>query len=223
MSEFDQYASSWHQPDGPMGALHQIHPVRMAFIKPFLPKEPLRILDAGCAGGLISLDLAALGHQVTGIDLSLAMIQQAEIKSKEQDLSIDWIQSPIQSFQSEQNFDMIICSEVLEHIDEPLSALQHLISMLAPKGTLIVSTINRTLNAFISAIIGAEYLFNIVPKGTHRFDGLIDSRQLISFVEKEGLSLSRLSGISYNPLSKHAQLTRDTSVNFILAAKRPKA
>jgi 2-polyprenyl-6-hydroxyphenyl methylase/3-demethylubiquinone-9 3-methyltransferase len=114
---------------------------------------------------------------------------------------------------------MVICSEVLEHISEPMKVLSRLTSFLNPGGILIISTINRTFLGFLFAIVGAEYLLNIVPKGTHRFENLISSNQLIQSIEREGLSLKRLSGIGYNPITKNAQLVRDTSVNFILAAE----
>ena len=219
MSEFDQFAKSWHQPDGPMEALHRIHPIRMAFIEEFLPEKPIKILDAGCAGGLIALDLAAQGHQVTGVDLSNDLIEQARIKANEKDLNIQWISDSLESFTPQDNFDMVICSEVLEHIAEPMKVLSRLTSFLNPGGILIISTINRTLLGFLTAIVGAEYILNLVPKGTHRFNDLINSAQLIQSIEREGLSLKRLSGIGYNPLSKKAKLVRDTSVNYILAAE----
>lgn len=222
MNDFNQYAKTWHQPHGPMQALHHIHPIRMSFIQEFLSKPPLKILDAGCAGGLISLDLAKLGHQVTGVDLSPDLIEQARIKSDELKLNIQWVNCALESFEPNEKYDMVICSEVLEHVTDPLQITKRLISHLNPDGTIIISTINRTLTAFASAILGAEYLLQIIPKGTHRYDGFIDSKQLIYSIEETGLILKRLSGICYNPLTYSAQLTRDTSVNYILSAQYPR-
>ena len=221
MNQFDEHASRWLDPNGPMRSLHHIHVPRMKFIKQHLDDEALTILDGGCAAGLISLDLAKMGHHVTGIDQSAELIRIARNEAEKRELSIQFDACAIEQYQADVSYDMIILSEVLEHVEDHQQAIEHLSTYLKPGGKLIISTINRNLKSFLGAIVGAEYILNLVPKGTHRFRDFIQPSELINPLLGKKYQLTALSGIHYNPFTSRASLTRNVDINYIFAVTKP--
>lgn len=220
MAKFSSLSDEWWNKDGLLKTLHDINPVRLAFIEEYVSLAGKTILDVGCGGGILSEALAKKGAYVTGIDAEEEGIKQAIAHANAEDLRLDYQCIPIEALDNKR-FDIITCMEMLEHVDEPQEVIHHCRRLLKPGGFLFLSTINRSLKAYLSAIIAAEYLLNLLPRQTHDYQKFIQPAELAAIVRKEGLNVIGLKGIAYNPISRMASLHSSVAVNYLMTCVCP--
>jgi 2-polyprenyl-6-hydroxyphenyl methylase/3-demethylubiquinone-9 3-methyltransferase len=223
IARFDQLASRWWDPDGESRPLHDLNPVRAAYIAARANVRGARVADVGCGGGLLSEALARAGATVVGIDLGEKVIEVAKLHLHESNLSVDYrVQASADLAASEPaSFDVVCCMELIEHVPDPAALVNDLGAMLKPGGRLFMSTLNRTPVAFGAAIVGAEYLMRLLPRGTHHYAQFIKPSELGSLLRHAGLALEDVCGLAYNPLTRTARLSRFTAVNYLLSASKP--
>jgi 2-polyprenyl-6-hydroxyphenyl methylase/3-demethylubiquinone-9 3-methyltransferase len=203
--------------------LHALNPVRLDYIAARAPLAQRRVLDVGCGGGLLAEAMTRQGAQVCGIDLAPGMIEVARLHAHESQLPIDYRLCSAQELASSVGpvFDVVTCMELIEHVPSPAALLAATAAMLRPGGDLFVSTINRTLRSFLLAIVGAEYLLNVVPRGTHQYAQLVRPADLARLARAQGLELQDVSGVEYNPFTRQARLSADARVNYLAHFHRP--
>lgn len=203
IGKFDSVSEIWWDPDGEMGTLHTINPLRTKFITEKLTEESPKILDVGCGGGILSEALAKSGAQVTGIDLSEPSIEAAKQHAQSQGLSIDYRVVSAEEIGHEQagSYDVVTCMEMLEHVPEPEKVIAACAQALKPGGHAFFSSINRTPKAFLFAIIGGEYILRLLPKGTHTYSKLIRPQELKDWSRNSGMEFARLASLMYNPFT----------------------
>lgn len=221
VQKFSQQASYWWDLEGPFKTLHDINPVRLEFILAHKPLAGLRVLDLGCGGGILSEALAKSGANVTGIDAAVEGIEAAKVHAKDNGLAIDYLCMPVEDYDGAP-FDVIVCMEMLEHVQKPELILQQCKRLLKPEGLLFVSTISRTFKAYASAVIAAEYVLGLLPKQTHDYHKFIKPSELASMARHQGFELLNLQGMDYNPFSRKASLGQDVSVNYVMSFQLPK-
>jgi 2-polyprenyl-6-hydroxyphenyl methylase/3-demethylubiquinone-9 3-methyltransferase len=234
IDRFAQHAREWWDPKGKFRPLHQIAPIRMAFLRDELvrhfarpdharrPLNGLQILDVGCGGGLVCEPLARLGARVTGLDPSAENIGVARQHAAGQGLSIDYRVGRVEELAVERPaFDAVVCLEVIEHVPDAAAFLKDCTALLRPGGLLLLSTINRTLKAYLLAVLAAEYILGWLPVGTHRWERFVTPAELDRHLRASGLGAARLTGLVYNPLSDGWRLAADTDVNYFAAAAKP--
>ncbi len=211
---FSQFSQSWADPMGPMVFLHRMQGARMGFIRQALDSSgPLIGLDLGSGVGMVSAELAKLGHIIDSVEQEPDLIAQAQCLHGEHSVSINWIVSEAESFQPKQSYDFIVCLEMLEHVEDPEGLCQKMVSWLKPNGQLILSTINRTNRAYIAAILGAEYWCKILPIGTHEFEKFLKPEELNHYTAP--LICQKIQGLIYNPLEKIFFLGQSLAINYI--------
>jgi 2-polyprenyl-6-hydroxyphenyl methylase / 3-demethylubiquinone-9 3-methyltransferase len=217
LARFDALAAQFWDSQGDFRPLHLLNPVRAQFIAARTSLAGRRVLDVGCGGGLLSESLARAGAQVTGIDLAPGMVEVARLHAAEGGLAIDYrVASADELAQAGPGqFDVVTCMEMLEHVPDPAAMTASLVRLLAPGGALFVSTLNRNLKSFLLAIVGAEYILRLIPRGTHEYERLIRPAELARWARAAGLSLRELAGIEFNPLTGHVALSGDVSVNYL--------
>jgi len=217
VAKFEAGASRFWDPQGEFRPLHLLNPVRTRFVSERVPLAGLRVLDVGCGGGLLAESLAREGAQVTAIDLAPAMIEVARLHAAAAGLTIDYRMAGAQELTraSPALFDVVTCMEMLEHVPEPAAMLGTLAQLLKPGGALFVSTLNRNLRSFLLAIVGAEYLMNLIPRGTHEYERLIRPAELARWARAAGLELQGLAGIELNPFTSRVTLSTDVGVNYL--------
>ncbi len=222
ISRFEALAARWWDPDGESRPLHDLNPVRAGFVAAHVPLAGARVADVGCGGGLLSEALARAGAQVTGIDLGEAVIDVARLHLHESGLAIDYrVQSSADLAASEPaTFDAVCCMELIEHVPDPAALVADLAAMLKPDGQLFVSTLNRTPAAFAGAIVGAEYLLRLLPRGTHHYRQFITPAELARMLRRHSLITDEVAGIAYNPLTRKAWLTRNPAINYLVRAHK---
>jgi 2-polyprenyl-6-hydroxyphenyl methylase/3-demethylubiquinone-9 3-methyltransferase len=215
--KFDALAHRFWDPRGDFAPLHVLNPVRAQFIAERVAVRDAAVLDVGCGGGLLAEVLARAGARVTAIDLADGMIEVARLHAHESGLEIDYrVTSAEQLIASNPApFDVVTCMEMLEHVPDPAATLATFARCVRPGGHLFVSTLNRNLKSFALAIVGAEYLFGIVPRGTHEYDKLIRPAELGRWARAAGFELRALCGLEYRPWSRTASLTADPSINYL--------
>jgi 2-polyprenyl-6-hydroxyphenyl methylase/3-demethylubiquinone-9 3-methyltransferase len=225
-SELEKFNSLAHEFWDQRGAFHPLHalnPLRLDYVaqRAILPQR--RVLDVGCGGGLLAEGLARHGAQVCGIDLAPGMIEVARLHAHESQLQIDYRLCSAEELAGSAGceFDVITCMELIEHVPSPTALLAAMAAMLRPGGELFVSTINRTLRSFLLAIVGAEYLLNVVPRGTHQYARLVRPADLARLARAQGLELQDISGVEYNPFTRQARLSADARVNYLAHFHRP--
>jgi 2-polyprenyl-6-hydroxyphenyl methylase/3-demethylubiquinone-9 3-methyltransferase len=223
IARFEQLAARWWDADGESRPLHDLNPLRAAFIAARTDLHGARVADVGCGGGLLSEALARAGANVTGIDLGDAVIEVARLHLHESDLKVDYrVQSSAALAAAEPAaFDAVCCMELIEHVPDPASLVADLAALLKPGGRLFVSTLNRTPTAFGAAIVGAEYLLRLLPRGTHRYAQFLKPSELARLLRDCGLELEEISGLGYNPLNRKTWLMRSPAINYMLAARKP--
>jgi 2-polyprenyl-6-hydroxyphenyl methylase/3-demethylubiquinone-9 3-methyltransferase len=223
IAHFDSLASRWWDPDGESRPLHDLNPVRTAYIAARAELRDARVADVGCGGGLLSEALARAGAKVTGIDLSEKVIDIARLHLHESELTVDYrVQSSSDLAASEaQGFDVVCCLELIEHVPDPAALVNDLTAMLKPGGRLFMSTINRTPAAFGAAIVGAEYVMRMLPRGTHHYAQFLKPSELGRLLRQAGLELEDVSGLAYNPINRKAWLSTITAINYVLCAHKP--
>jgi 2-polyprenyl-6-hydroxyphenyl methylase/3-demethylubiquinone-9 3-methyltransferase len=223
LAHFSRLASRWWDPDGEFRTLHDINPVRLEWIDAVVGLAGKRVLDVGCGGGLLAEAMAQRGARVTGIDMSpesLAVARLHLLASAQ--LPVDYRELPAEDLAAESpsTFDVVTCMELLEHVPDPASLVHSCARLVRPGGSVFFSTINRTARSFATAIVGAEYLSGLVPKGTHRYSQLIRPSELDAWGRRAVLTLQALRGGSYNPASRVFRLGEDPSVNFFAHFRR---
>ena len=223
IARFDQLAARWWDPQGESRPLHDLNPVRLAYVAARSTLAGARVADIGCGGGLLSEALARAGAKVTGIDLGEKVIQVARLHLFESDLQVDYrVQSSAAlAAEAPGAFDLVCCMELIEHVPDPAALVADLAVMLRPGGQLFVSTLNRTPAAFGAAILGAEYLLRLLPRGTHHYAQFLKPSELARLLRHAGLELEDVAGLAYNPLTRQARLTRGTAVNYLVCARKP--
>jgi 2-polyprenyl-6-hydroxyphenyl methylase/3-demethylubiquinone-9 3-methyltransferase len=223
IARFDKLADRWWDPDGESRPLHDLNPVRAAYVADRILLKGAKVADVGCGGGLLSEALAAAGAQVTGIDLGEKVIEIARLHLYESNLAVDYrMQSSAELAAAEPAcFDAVCCMEMIEHVPDPEALVNDLAAMLKPGGMLFMSTLNRTPVAFGAAILGAEYLMRMLPRGTHHYAQFLKPSELARLLRHAGLELEDGSGLGYNPRTSKAWLSRITAVNYLLCARKP--
>ena len=223
IARFDKLADRWWDPDGESRPLHDLNPVRAAYVVDRVAINGARVADVGCGGGLLSEALAAAGAQVTGIDLGERVIEVARLHLYESGHAVDYrVQSSRELAAAEPaSFDAVCCMEMIEHVPDPEALVSDLAAMLKPGGMLFMSTLNRTPAAFGAAILGAEYVMRLLPRGTHHYAQFLKPSELARLLRHAGLEVEDVSGMGYNPLTRKAWLSRVTAINYLLCARKP--
>jgi 2-polyprenyl-6-hydroxyphenyl methylase/3-demethylubiquinone-9 3-methyltransferase len=221
LEKFSQLAHRWWDPNSEFRPLHEINPLRVKWIEARASLAGKRVLDVGCGGGILSESMAALGAQVTGIDLSDKALKVAQLHLLESGRQVSYRKVPVETLAAEEPgaYDVVTCMEVLEHVPDPASQVEACARLLKPGGHAFFATINRNPKSFLFAIVGAEYVLRLLPRGTHEYAKLIKPSELASMCRHAGLTLRELTGMTYNPLTKVYALGRDTDVNYILHAQ----
>jgi 2-polyprenyl-6-hydroxyphenyl methylase/3-demethylubiquinone-9 3-methyltransferase len=223
LKKFGALAHRWWDPHGPQRALHELNPVRLQYVAKNLRLRGARVLDVGCGGGLLSEALAGEGADVVALDLAPELIEIARLHLLESGRKVDYRLQPVEALAGElpAGFDAITCMEMLEHVPDPASVLRACADLLKPGGKLFLSTLNRTPQAFAVAIVGAEYLAGLLPKGTHDYRSFIKPSELAGWLREAGLELEDVSGLAYDPIRGKAWLHRDTGINYLALAVKP--
>ena len=218
VEKFNLLAHKWWDPSSEFKPLHEINPLRLGYIKSCVDLSGKSVLDVGCGGGILAESLAKQKANVTGIDQGEKVIKIAKLHCKESKLDINYKCLNIEDFlkKNKDKFDIITCLEMLEHVPDPGSVINACASLLKPGGRIFFSTINKNPKAFLFAIVGAEYLLNLLPKGTHEYSKFIKPSQLIHWCNDSGLRLKSIVGMTYNPITKKYKLGDDVSVNYLV-------
>jgi 2-polyprenyl-6-hydroxyphenyl methylase/3-demethylubiquinone-9 3-methyltransferase len=218
IDKFSSHAYHWWDKEGEFKTLHEINPLRMNFIEQHTSLAGKKVMDIGCGGGILSESLAAAGAIVTGIDLAEPALEIAKLHLLESKLKVDYQCITAESFaeQHAAEFDVITCMEMLEHVPDPESVIQACAKIVKPGGKVFFSTINRNAKSFLMAIVGAEYILGLVPKGTHHYEKFIRPSELIQAARNQGLHTEASAGIEYHPFKKPHRLSTNLDVNYIL-------
>ncbi len=223
INKFSAMASGWWDPEGDLKTLHHINPVRLDYIEQHAGGlENKTVADIGCGGGILAESMANKGAIVTAIDASEEALQIARLHQTETESSVDYVHSTAEALAKNHSgqFDIVTCMELLEHVPSPESVIAACASLVKPGGTVFFSTLNRTAKAYAFAVVGAEYIMGLLPKGTHDYAKFIQPAEMANWIRKHDLDLRDLSGMSYNPLNNEAALTADLKVNYMLCAER---
>jgi len=224
IAKFEKLASRWWDPSSEFKPLHDIKPLRANWIDERAPVSGKSVVDVGCGGGLLSEALAHRGANVTGIDMGEAPLAVARLHQLESGVDVSYMQSTAESLAAAKpaEFDVVTCLEMLEHVPDPSTVIQACADLCKPGGHLFFSTINRNPKAFLFAIVGAEYVLNLLPRGTHEYAKLIKPSELARWIREAGLELKEMTGMTYNPLTQHYRLVSDdVSVNYLVRAHKP--
>jgi len=223
LDKFGALAQRWWDPDGPQKALHAMNPTRLGYVAMRAPLAGAQVLDVGCGGGLLSEALAGEGARVTAIDLAPELIRVAKLHRLESGVEVDYRLQSVESLAVDQaaSFDAITCMEMLEHVPDPVGIVNACATLLKPGGRLFLSTLNRTPAAFALAIVGAEYIARLLPRGTHQYRDFIRPSELGAWLRGAGLRLEDVSGLMYEPWRNAARLTSRTEVNYLACARKP--
>ncbi len=222
ISKFDAAAPRWWDPDGEFRPLHDLNPARLDYIEARAGLAGRRTLDVGCGGGLLAEGMARRGARVTGIDLAPAALEVARLHALEAGIEVDYREVTVEALAATDPgaFDLVTCLEMLEHVPDPAGVLQAIARLVRPGGDVVCSTINRNPKAFALAIVGAEYLLRLLPRGTHQYSRLIRPSELARWARAADLELVELAGLEYNPATRRARVSADTSVNYLAHFRR---
>ena len=221
IAKFEALAHRWWDRESEFKPLHDMNPLRLDYIERFSPMQGLKILDVGCGGGILSEGMARAGASVTGIDMGEAPLSVAKLHLLESQLEVEYRQIPVEALADEQagSYDIITCMEMLEHVPDPASTIEACSRLVKPEGHLFFSTINRNLKSYMMAIIGAEYVLNLLPKGTHEHDKFIKPAELERWCRQANLAIDDLTGMHYNPLTMVYTLGSNVDVNYFAHAR----
>jgi 2-polyprenyl-6-hydroxyphenyl methylase / 3-demethylubiquinone-9 3-methyltransferase len=222
LKKFSDLAHRWWDPTSEFRPLHEINPLRLEWINARAPLAGKAVADIGCGGGILAEAMAKKGAKVTGIDLSEKALKVADLHSLESGVQVRYelISAEQLAAREAGSFDVVTCMEMLEHVPNPAAVVEACATLVKPGGHVFFSTINRNPKAYLFAVIGAEYLLRLLPKGTHDYDKFITPAELAQFIRNAGLDLNGLKGMGYNPLTKMYSLNQDTSVNYLVSCTR---
>ena len=223
IDKFSALAHRWWDPTSEFKPLHAINPLRLSWIQSITNLQGKRILDVGCGGGILAESLSKAGATVTGIDLSSKALKVAELHQLESGTSVRYLTISAEDLAKEesQSYDVVTCMEMLEHVPDPSSVVQACAKLCKPGGHIFFSTLNRNPKSYLFAIIGAEYILQLLPKGTHQYEKFIKPSELAQFTRAAGLEVIELKGMTYNPITQIYRLGSDTDVNYMMATRKP--
>ena len=223
LTKFSSLAHRWWDVDGEFGPLHAINPLRLDWIDGIAPLKGQRVIDVGCGGGILADAMARKGADVLGIDLAEKSLKVAQLHALEagtSQITYRLVAAEALAAEMPDHFDVVTCMEMLEHVPDPASVVQACARLAKPGGWVFFSTINRNPKSFLMAILGAEYVLNLVPRGTHEYARLLRPSELARFCRDAGLDMQQSCGLQYNPISGRYRLSTDTSVNYMLATRK---
>lgn len=224
LAKFSDLAHRWWDPESEFRPLHQINPLRLDWINALSPLKDQRVLDVGCGGGILTDSMARQGAHALGIDLSTKALRVAHLHALEaQTPRVEYREVSVEALAAEQpgSFDTVTCMEMLEHVPDPESVVRACAQLVKPGGWVFFSTINRNAKAFMLAIVGAEYVLGMLPRGTHEYAKFIRPSELAASCRSAQLDILHTRGLEYNPITRRYWLSNDTSVNYLLATRRP--
>jgi 2-polyprenyl-6-hydroxyphenyl methylase/3-demethylubiquinone-9 3-methyltransferase len=223
LQKFDELAHRWWDPGGAMRPLHELNPLRLAWIDRHAQLAGKRVVDVGCGGGILAEAMAARGADVLGIDLAPAPLRVAALHARQSRVQVEYREASAEALAAELPgaFDVVTCMEMLEHVPQPDSTVAACTRLARPGGWVFFSTINRNPKAFLLAIVGAEYVLRLLPRGTHEYEKFIKPSELAALARSAGLQLVELIGMTYNPLTRRFALGADTDVNYLMALRKP--
>lgn len=222
IAKFSELAHRWWDPQSEFRPLHEINPLRLNWIDQHATLAGKKVLDVGCGGGILAESMATRGAHVTGIDLSEKALSVARLHLLESGLQVDYqlISAEALAKEHEASFDIVTCMEMLEHVPSPASIIQACSQMVKPGGHVFFSTLNRNPKSYLLAVLGAEYVLNMLPRGTHDYEKFIKPSEISNFLRSSELELQEMVGMTYNPFSKTYKLGKDVSVNYLLRCRR---
>lgn len=224
INKFERIAARWWDREGEFKPLHDINPIRANYVDSASPLAEKKAIDVGCGGGILSEAMAQRGADVTGIDMGEAPLEVAKLHALESGMNIQYVRSTAESFAiaHAESFDIVTCMEMLEHVPDPSSVIKACTTLAKPGACVYFSTINRTPKAYAFAVLGAEYILKLLPKGTHEYKKFIRPSELSAWIRDAGLILEDVSGMTYNPITKKYKLSEnDVDVNFLVRARKP--
>ena len=224
LAKFSDLAHRWWDPESEFRPLHQINPLRLEWINGIAPLQGQKVLDVGCGGGILTDAMARSGAYALGIDLATKSLKVAQLHALEaQTPNVQYREVAVEALAAEQpaSFDVVTCMEMLEHVPDPSSIVRACAQLVKPGGHVIFSTLNRNAKSFLFAIVGAEYVLNLLPRGTHEYAKFIRPSELARDCRESGLEWQHTRGMEYNPLTRRYWLSGDTSVNYMVATQRP--
>jgi 2-polyprenyl-6-hydroxyphenyl methylase/3-demethylubiquinone-9 3-methyltransferase len=223
IQKFSDLAHRWWDPTSEFRPLHEINPLRLEWINGRAPLAGKDVIDVGCGGGILSESMARKGARVTGIDLSEKALKVADLHSLESEVSVRYQHIAAEDMAAAEpgHFDVVTCMEMLEHVPDPAAVVRACATLVKPGGKVFFSTLNRNPKAYLFAVIGAEYLLRMLPKGTHDYAKFITPAELSQCIRDAGLQIDGFKGLGYHPLTKMYSLNQDTSVNYMVACSRP--
>lgn len=222
IDKFSELAHRWWDPASEFKPLHDLNPLRLGWIDGIAHLRDKTVLDVGCGGGILSESMARQGARVKGIDLSRKALQVADLHSLESGVAVDYEEIAVEALAAREPaaFDVVTCMEMLEHVPEPASVVNACAHLVRPGGYVFFSTLNRTPKAYLLAVLGAEYILRMLPRGTHDYEKFIPPAQLAHAIRHAGLEIVEIRGMTYNPLTQLYKLGRDTDVNYMVACRR---
>jgi 2-polyprenyl-6-hydroxyphenyl methylase / 3-demethylubiquinone-9 3-methyltransferase len=223
VDKFSELAHNWWDPESEFKPLHDINPLRLAWIDRHAGLSEKKVADIGCGGGILSESMAEIGAEVTGIDLSEKALKVARLHLLESGRKVDYRLISAEELAAEmpERFDVVTCLEMLEHVPDPFSVIQACAALARPGAWLFFSTLNRNPKSYLYAVVGAEYLLNLLPRGTHDYSRFLKPSELAGFCRQAGLAVSDITGMTYNPFTRTYKLEADTDVNYLVACRKP--